>query len=106
MLASKSQERRFFDSEAFLFLPTNCFDGLKGSNETGFEVVLSLLAGAVVVISGLLLNGLAVVASAVVLDGVTGAVTRLGLKIGASGRGAAVLVLPASNIATKFKPLC
>ena len=95
MLASKSQERRF------LLIPTNCFDGIKGSNKTGFEVALSLLAGAVVVITGLLLNGLAVVASAVVLDGVTGAVIRLGLKIGASGRGAAVLVLPETDIAKK-----
>ena len=105
MLTSKSQDRRSFSSEAFSLIPTNCCDGLKGSNGTGFGVACSLLAGAVVVIRGLLLVGLGVVASAVVLDGVTRAVTGLGLKTGASGRGAAVLVLPETHrncIATKY----
>ena len=76
---------------------SNFVEGLKGSNGAGLDVVGSLLtAGVVVVIRGLLLV-VGVVTSAVVLEGVTRA-TSLGLKTGASGRGAAVLGFPKTTI--------
>ena len=71
MGTSKSQDRRSLISEVFTLFSTIFLDGLKGSNRAGLEVVGSLLAAGVVVVTGGFLLVVGVVTSAVVLEGVT-----------------------------------